>query len=125
MTDLDPTTTLLSVDGIGAFDLISREVVAGTYGRGWERCCPPFRAYIGGPIMWASRTRSGKARVVNRAMPALYACGQHRALVHVSEDLLDTGLWIGRCGSTRGSDSIKARRNCGIEAEWPQRDGKG
>ena len=23
-------------------------------------------------------------------MPALYACGQHRALVHVSEDLLDS-----------------------------------
>ena len=27
MTDLDPTTTLLSVDGIGAFDLISREAM--------------------------------------------------------------------------------------------------
>ena len=23
-------------------------------------------------------------------MPALYACGQHRALVHVSEELLDS-----------------------------------
>ena len=27
MTDLDPTTTLLSVDGIGAFNLISREAM--------------------------------------------------------------------------------------------------
>ena len=47
MTDLDPTTTLLSVDGIGAFDLVSREaVVAGACGGGWGRRCPPFRATI-------------------------------------------------------------------------------
>ena len=33
MTDLDPTTTLLSVDGIGVFDLISREaMLAWTHG---------------------------------------------------------------------------------------------
>ena len=46
MTDLDPTTTLLSVDGIGAFDLISRNNVAGTHGGRWERFGPTFCATI-------------------------------------------------------------------------------
>ena len=86
VTDLDPTATLLSVDGIGAFDLISREAV-----RLMEETRPSLscdnstapRQYIGGPMTWASRRRYGKARAVNR-------CGQHRAIVHVSEDLLDS-----------------------------------
>ena len=35
-------------------------------------------------MIWASRKQG------DPFMPALYVCGQHRALVHVSEHLLDT-----------------------------------
>ena len=75
-------------------------------------------------------------------MPALYACGQHRALVNVSEELLDserlfalwmtctcvvalivllpfTSCWNERCGTVQGSNSTKEKLSSGTEAALP------
>ena len=61
MTDLDPTTTLLSVDGIGAFDLISREAMLQCFmevggGTRPSLFCDNSTAHrhcFGGPMTWA------------------------------------------------------------------------
>ena len=51
MTDLDPTTTLLSVDGIGAFDLISREAMLQGLMEvdGGDAALPFVRQFYGSP----------------------------------------------------------------------------
>ena len=54
MTDLDPTTTLLSVDGIGAFDLISREAMLQGLMEvdGGDAALPFVRQFYGSPSMY-------------------------------------------------------------------------
>ena len=101
MTDLDPTTTLLSVDGIGAFDLISREaMLQGLLEvEGGGGVLPFVRQFYSSPSMyWWTDDEGGTHEIWqgeggeqgDPLMPALYACGQHQALVHVSEQLLDS-----------------------------------
>ena len=49
LTDLDPEATVLSVDGIGAFDLVSREaMMQGTSKHGGRR---PFSASFHSPVL--------------------------------------------------------------------------
>ena len=100
MTDMDPNTTLLSVDGTGAFDLISREaMLQGLLEvEGGGAALPFVRQFYGSHSMYWRTDNLGVTHEVwqgeggehcDSLMPALYACGQHRALLHVSENLLD------------------------------------
>ena len=137
------------VGGIGAFDLISREAMLQGLMEvdGRDAALPFVRQFYGSPSMCWRTDDMGVTHEMwqdeggeqcDPFMPALHACSQHRALVHVMRlsafldvyvsnkpdrtevhQSLDREMW------ERGSDSIKARRNCGTEAEWPQRDGKG
>ena len=142
MTDLDPTTTLLSVDGIGAFDLISREAMLQGLMEvdGGDSALPFVRQFYSTPSMYWWTDDLGVTHEIWQGASCLRcACGQHRALVHMSEDLLDserlfafmddiyvssarieqkhsTSLWTARCGTTHGSVSIKARRS--VEQRW-------
>ena len=75
---------------------LARSCVAVTRGRGWGRRCPPFQ-FHGSPSMCWWTDDTGVTHEIwqgeggEQCDPsALYACGQHRALVHVSEDLLDS-----------------------------------
>ena len=101
MTDLDPNTTLLSVDGIGAFDLISREAMLQGLSEveGGGSVLLFVKLFYSSPSMYWWTDDAGGTHEVwqgeggeqgDPLMPALYACGQHRALVHVSEELLDS-----------------------------------
>ena len=53
MTDFDPTTTLLSVDGVGVFDLISREAMLQGLMEvdGGDAALPFVRQFYGSPSM--------------------------------------------------------------------------
>ena len=90
MTDLDITTTLLSIDEVGAFDLISREAMLQGFMQvdGGDSALPFVRQFCSSPLMCWWTDDMGEQG--DPLMPALCACGQHCALVHVSEDLLDS-----------------------------------
>ena len=66
---------------------------------GGDAALPFVRQFYGSPSMYWWTDDMGVTHEIwqgegveqgDPLMPALYACGQHRALVHVSEDLLDT-----------------------------------
>ena len=52
LTDLDPSATILSVDGVGAFDLVSRNaMLQGLMGmEGGDRILPFVRMFYGGAV---------------------------------------------------------------------------
>ena len=71
-------------------------------------------------MIWAGREQG------DPLMPALYACGQHRALVHVSEHLLDTErlfAFMGRhlreqqTGSHRSTHPVSGSGDVGARAD--------
>ena len=82
MTDLDPNTTLLSVDGIGAFDLISREAVlqglSEVEGDGsvllFVKLFYSSFQCIGGQTMLEALMRCGRGEAENRTTPLSPLC---------------------------------------------------
>ena len=98
LTDLDANATLLSVDGIGAFDLISwNAMLQGLLEvEGGGSVLSFVRQFYGSPSTYwwddESQTKSCMGRAGEQGdplLPALYALG-HKALVAVSERLLPT-----------------------------------
>ena len=89
LTDTDPNATVLSIDGIGAFDLVSREAML----RGFlsvEAVLPFVRQFYGTPSTHLWQDDEGTVHDVQQGeggeqgdalMPALFALGQHDALV--------------------------------------------
>ena len=84
---------------IGAFDLISREAMLRGLSEveGGGSVLPFVKLFYSSPSMYWWTDDAGGTHEVwqggeqgDPLMPALYACGQHRALVHVSEELLDS-----------------------------------
>ena len=91
ITELDPNATVLSIDGIGAFDLISR----GSMLQGLHNVAPsalPFvRQFCGSPSkhLWEDDSGTAKERVEqgDPVMPLLFSLGQNPALRSVQDQL--------------------------------------
>ena len=101
--ELNPEATIVSVDGIGAFDTMSRQcMLQGLLGvPGANECLPFVRMFYSEPSEYVLHDSGGVPHIVQQAeggeqgdplMPALYALGQHPALQaahnHLREETL-------------------------------------
>ena len=93
-TQIDPRATVLSIDGVGAFDHVSRKSMLGSLRRlpRASACLPFVRLFYGQPSKYLWHDDAGVAHSVHQAeggeqgdplMPALFAMGQHPALEEV------------------------------------------
>ena len=100
LTDLDEQATILSVDGVGAFDLISRNAMMQglMHMEGGEQVLLFVRLFYSTPSSFLWEDSMGTVHHIPQGeggeqgdplMPLLYALGQHSALVAVSERLRD------------------------------------
>ena len=98
LTDLDPRATILSVDGVGAFDFISRKsMLAGLLQmEGGDRMLPFVRLFYSDPSVFLWEDDVGAVHHIVQGdggeqgdplMPLLFCLGQHAALVVVAERL--------------------------------------
>ena len=96
LTELDPETTVTSIDGIGAFDTISREAVLRGEQQADDTALPFVCMFYGSPseYLWEDnegvvhRIPQGEGGEQEHAlMPLLFALGQHEALLAVSRQL--------------------------------------
>ena len=98
-TDSSPERTVLSVDGIGAFDLVSREsMLRGLFSvQGGEAVLPFVRQFYGVPSTYLWQDDSGDIHEIHQGeggeqgdalMPALFCLGQHNALAAVQQELV-------------------------------------
>ena len=99
LTDLDSRATVLSIDGISAFDMISRAAMLdGLHPvRGGDTALPFVLQFYSEPSQYFWTDESGHTHVVHQGeggeqgdalMPMLYALGQHRALLCLQDFLL-------------------------------------
>ena len=86
--ELDPESTLVSVDGVGAFDTMSRQAMLQGLLRvpGANQCLPFVRMFYSEPSEYVWHDADGTAHIIQQAeggeqgdplMPALYSLGQH------------------------------------------------
>ena len=99
LTDLDDRATVVSVDGIGAFDLISRQAMLSglrdmEYG---EELMPFVSAFNGSPSTYLWEDELGAVHEIQQGeggeqgdalMPMLFSLGQHPALVAIAAQFL-------------------------------------
>ena len=99
VTEANPTHTILSVDGIGAYDNISRNsMLQGLRDVPAANCCLPFvNMFYGAPSHYIWHSATGEAHIISQAeggeqgdplMPALFSLGQRSALQTIQEHLL-------------------------------------
>ena len=97
-TDASPDRTVLSIDGIGAFDLVSREsMMRGLLSvEGGHAALPFVRQFYGAPSTYLWQDDMDVVHEVHQGeggeqgdalMPALFSLGQHNALVAVQHQL--------------------------------------
>ena len=97
-TQLDPRATVLSIDGVGAFDHVARRSMLGNLMRQREASAalPFVRLFYGQPSEYLWYDDAGTAHTIKQAeggeqgdplMPALFALGQHPALEAVQGTL--------------------------------------
>ena len=108
-TDLDPEATVMSVDGVGAFDLISRASMMSAVRKapGCGDAVPFVLQFQGQPSSYIWEDELGDHNVVQGAggeqgdplMPALFTHGQHDAMT--SSLLLPQSVWPFSAGSAR------------------------
>ena len=98
LTDLDPDATVVSVDGVGAFDLISRNSMMECLSRvvDEEQILPLVRAFYGQPLTYLWEDDCGEVHTIPQGeggeqgdpfMPLLFCLGQHPALSAASAQL--------------------------------------
>ena len=98
VTDEDPQATIVSIDGVGAFDLISRRaMLEGLLGmEGGDKILPFVRSFYDSPSTYLWEDELGTTQHVPQGeggeqgdplMPLLFALGQHRSLVAIQERL--------------------------------------
>ena len=148
LTDVDQEATVLSVDGVGAFDLISRvailEGLRSIDGGGiqFSRSCLSFTALhprtFGRTIrVWS--TKSSKVRAENRAIRSCLPFSQsvstehwrpqesgcsHEHLLAFLDDIYIVcrpERVVPNFGTMRGSRYTRGRHRCGIAVKWSPR----
>ena len=98
LTDLDARTTILSVDGVGSFDLISRNsTMEGLlHMEGGDQLLPHVRMFYSSPSTFLWEDEVGTVHPIHQGeggeqgdplMPLLFALGQHSSLVAISNRL--------------------------------------
>ena len=103
LTDVDERATIVSIDGIGAYDLISRNAMLQglLMMEDGDRVLPFVRCFYGSPSTYMWEDEMGVSQDIPQGeggeqgdplMPMLFALGQHRALVAIQER-----LWEGEC----------------------------
>ena len=101
---VNETTTVLSIDGVGAYDLISRRAMLEAVHRmpDGDVILPSVLQFIGHPSTHLWEDEEAVVREIQQGeggeqgdplMPALFALGQHQALVAVQETLQATS-WM-------------------------------
>ena len=91
LTDLDPEATIVSIDGVGAHDSISRNAMLEGFLRmeDGERVLPFVRRFYGSPSTYIWEDELGVSQDIAQGeggeqgdplMPLLFSLGQHRAL---------------------------------------------
>ena len=91
LTDTDPEATVLSIDGVGAYDLISRNAMLEGLLRmeGGDQILPFVRCFYGSPSTYLWEDEMGVSQSIPQGeggeqgdplMPMLFALGQHAAL---------------------------------------------
>ena len=99
VTEANPTHTILSVDGIGAYDNISRNSMLQGLREVPEanRCLPFVNMFYAGPSQYIWHSATGEAHMISQAeggeqgdplMPALFSLGQRSALRTIQDQLL-------------------------------------
>ena len=137
LTELDDKATVLSVKGVGAFDLISRAtMLEGMRGiEGGDSVLPLVSQFYSSTSTYLWEDESFDEIIQGEGgeqgdplMPALFAVGQHRALVAISErslphEHLTAFLTISTCvvrSVLSGFRSIKAKLRFGTQVIWCQ-----
>ena len=98
LTDLDPSATVLSIDGIGAFDLVSRQAMLQGLLRvaGGDSALPFVKQFYGAPSSHLWEDQDGVVHTITQAeggeqgdplMPALFSLGAHPALLALQAQL--------------------------------------
>ena len=98
LTDQDPQSTVLSVDGIGAYDTISRNAMLRglRHMEGGEAVLPFVLQFYGTPSTYLWEDSEGVVHEIlqgeggeqrDALMPALFALGQHDALLAIQDRL--------------------------------------
>ena len=97
LTDLDAHPTVMSIDGIGAYDSISRRAMLdGLRGVSDGVAVPFVRQFYGVPSQYIWEDDEGTVHDISQGeggeqgdalMPALFSLGQHSALNAVAEEL--------------------------------------
>ena len=99
VTEANPTHTILSVDGVGAYDNISRYSMLQGLRDVPEanRCLPFVKMFYGAPSHYIWHSATGEAHIISQAeggeqgdplMPALFSLGQRSALHTIQQHLL-------------------------------------
>ena len=99
VTEANPTHTILSVDGVGAYDNISRNSMLQGFRDVPEanRCLPFVKMFYGAPSHYIWHSATGEAHIISQAeggeqgdplMPALFSLGQRSALHTIQQHLL-------------------------------------
>ena len=100
LTELHPEATVTSIDGISAYDLISREAMLQGLARveGGRSALPFVRLFYGAPSEYLWEDESGTTHRIPQGeggeqgdamMPLLFCLGQHEALRATQEQLRD------------------------------------
>ena len=100
LTDLDPAATVLSIDGIGAFDLVSRQAMLEGLQTvaGGDAALPFVMQFYGSASTYLWEDQDGVVHTITQAeggeqgdplMPVLFALGQHPALQALQSQLRD------------------------------------
>ena len=98
LTDLDPTATVVSIDGISAFDVVSRAMREGLQTVGSDSALPFALQFYGSASSCLWEDQQGTVHTILQAeggeqgdpfMPALFSLGQHPALQAVQAQLQD------------------------------------
>ena len=97
LTERDPSATITSIDGISAFDTISRTAMMSGLAEVDPSVLPFVRLFYGSKSRYLWEDNEGNCHTIAQAeggeqgdplMPLLFALGQHRALVAVHSRLL-------------------------------------
>ena len=109
LTEVDPCSTVVSIDGVGAYDSISRKAMLEALTRvpGGLKVLPFVRLFHGQPsqFMWEDdegvvhRIRQGEGgEQGDSLMPLLFSLGQHAALDAVKARMVEGEVLLARVG---------------------------